>query len=86
MHLLPQRGTLKETRLSELLTLLQFAVVPDQTVIWIGVTPGAVFVSVWVPAVVLLQAYVGFCRVRIPTVKHTNTDSHIPLVTLHTVY
>lgn len=67
------------------LTVLQFAVVPDQTVIWIGVTPGAMFVPVWVPAVVLVQAYMGFCRVRIPTAEHTNTDSHIPFVISHTV-
>lgn len=35
------------------------------------------FVPVWVPTVVLLQPYVGFSRVRIPTVKHTNADSHV---------
>lgn len=80
-----QRQTLKETRLFKPLTVLQFAVVPDQTVIWVGVTPGAMFVPVWVSAVVPLQPYMGFCRVRIPTVKHTNTDSHIPFVILHTV-
>lgn len=69
-----------------LLTVLQFAVVPSQAVVWIGVTPRAMLVPVWVPAVVLLQPYMGYCRVRIPTVKHTNTDSHIPFVILHTVY
>ena len=86
MYLLLQRQELEVTGLFKPLTVLEFAVVPGQTVIWIGVTPGAMFVPVRVPAVVLLQPYVGFCRVRIPTVKHTNTDSHIPFVSLHTVY
>lgn len=57
--------------------MLQFAVVPHQKVIWSGVTPRPVFVPVWVPTVVLLQPYVGFSRLRVPTVKHTNTDSHV---------
>lgn len=57
--------------------MLQFAVVPHQKVIWSGVTPRPVFVPVRVPTVVLLQPYVGFSRVRIPTVKHTNADSHV---------
>ena len=71
------------TRLLRPLTVFQFAVVPGQAVIWIGVAPGAVLVSVRVPAVVVLQPYMGHCRVRIPTVKHTNTDSHVPFVILH---
>lgn len=86
MYLMLQRYTLEETRLFKPLTVLQFAVVPGQAVIWIGVTPGAMLVPVWVPAVVLLQPYMGYRRVRIPTVKHTNTDSHIPFVISHTVY
>ena len=80
MYLLLQRQILEETNLCKPLTVLQFAVVPDQTVIWIGVTPGSVFVPVRVPAVVALQPYMGHCGVRIPTVKHTNADSHIPFV------
>lgn len=59
-----------------------FTVIPGQAVIWTGVTPGAVSVAIWVPAVVLLQPYMGHRRVRIPTVKHTNTDYHIPCVIL----
>lgn len=79
-YLLLQRWTLQETRFFKPLTVPQFAVVPGQAVIWIGVAPGAMLVSVWVPAVVLLQPYMGYRRVSIPTVKHTNTDSHVPFV------
>lgn len=64
-------------RICEVLTVLQLAVVPHQTVVWSGVAPRPVSVPVRVPTVVLLQPYVGFSRVRIPTVKHTNTDSHV---------
>lgn len=61
-----------------LLTLFQLAVVPGQAVVRTGETPGAMLVLVWVPAVVVLQAYMWYCGVRILTVKHTNTGSHIP--------
>lgn len=85
MYLLLHRRTLEETKVFKPLTVFQFAVVPGQAVIWIGVTPGAMLVSIWVAAVVLLQPYIGHWRVRIPTVKHTNTHSHILFVILHSV-
>lgn len=85
MYLVFHSRTLEETRLIKSLTVFQFAVVPGQAVIWIGVTPGAMLVPIRVAAVVLLQPYMGHWRVRIPTVKHTNTDSHIPFVILHSV-
>lgn len=74
------------TMLMTSLTVLEFTVVPGQTVIWIGVTPGAMFVPVRVPAVILLQPYMGLRGVRIPAARQTNTDSHIPFVISHTVY
>lgn len=59
------------------LTALQFAVVPGQATVWVGVAPGAVLVPVRVPAVVLLQPYMGYCGVRILTVKHINIQIFI---------
>lgn len=59
------------------LTALQFAVVPGQATVWVGVAPRAVLVPVRVPAVVLLQPYMGYCGVRILTVKHINIQIFI---------